>query len=214
MKIYLIEADWNKCKYLQLYFTGEDVTVVHMAFEDFMKTHTIQCVVSPANSFGLMDGGYDEALTAWYGHQLEQRVQQYILDRYYGEQPVGTSFLIDAGKDNQVLIHTPTMRTPQEIVDPRIIYQCMRTTLMEAQRHSIDSILIPMFGGATGNVKPQTVAKFMWQAYHQIQNPPKEINWDYVETVEMLPEKDFRLNDWLSQQKEAFNDGEFDRRTF
>ena len=124
--------------------------------------------------------------------KLQERVQQYIIDNFYGEQPVGTSFIIETNKDNQYLIHTPTMRTPEEILDARIIYQCMRTTLIVAKQNNIKSILIPMFGASTGNVKPQVVSKMMYKAYEQITNPPKEINWNYVSTIEMPPEKDFR----------------------
>lgn len=83
------------------------------------------------------------------------------------------------------------MRTPEEIVDPRIIYQCMRTTLIVAKKNNIQSILIPMFGVDVGKVKPQIVSKMMWKAYKQINNPPKKIDWEYVEIVDMLPEENF-----------------------
>lgn len=194
MDIYLIEKDYNKYKYLELYFntyTKGKIKVVNTDLKTFLTNNKVQCVVSPANSFGLMDGGYDLELTNWYGNQLQERVQQYIIDNYYGEQPVGTSFIIETNKDNQYLIHTPTMRTPEEIVDARIIYQCMRTTLIVAKQNNIDSILIPMFGAHTGNVKPQIVAKMMLKAYQQINNPPSKIDWNYAEIVDMLPEEDF-----------------------
>ena len=197
MKIYLIEMDREKYFCLKEYFDNEDVVLVNDSFESFIKSNEVQCVVSPANAFGLMDGGYDLALTKWYGNQLQERVQKYIIDYYYGEQPVGTSFIIEAGKDNQYLIHTPTMQTPQAIVDPRVIYQCMRSTLIEAKRNEIVSILIPMFGGMTGRVKPQIVAKMMWKAYKQMKNTPQKLDWDYAEEIELLPEKDFHIEtDW------------------
>lgn len=147
MQIYLIERDYQKFKYLTLYFAEEDIILINDDFNNFMSKNKdkIECVVSPANSFGLMDGGYDLVLTQWYGNQLQERVQKYIIENFYGEQPVGTSFIIPTNKDNQYLIHTPTMRTPQAIIDPRIIYQCMRTTLIEAKKNNINSILIPMF---------------------------------------------------------------------
>lgn len=194
MKIYLIEREINKFKYLKAYFENEDVILINDDFKNFINKNIVQCIVSPGNSFGLMDGGYDLALTEWYGNQLQDRVQKYIINNYYGEQPVGTSFIIETKKDNQYLIHTPTMRTPQEIIEPRIIYQCMRTTLIVAKRNNIESILIPMFGGSVGNVKPQVIAKLMWLAFKQINNPPQKIDWDYVETVEMLPEENFSLD--------------------
>ena len=198
MEIYIIEIDKRKFKYLSAYFSNyNDVHLVNESFESFMKKNkdAIECVVSPGNSFGLMDGGYDLALTEWYGKQLQERVQEYIINNYYGEQGVGTSFIIPTNKDNQFLIHTPTMRTPQEIIDPRIIYQCMRSTLIEAINNKVKSILIPMFGASIGNVKPQVVSEMMFKAYTQIKNPPKNINWDYVETIEMLPISDFQQND-------------------
>lgn len=183
MQIYIIEKDFNKFKYLQLYFKDENVILVNESFEEFIKNTKVQCVVSPANSFGIMDGGYDLALTKWYGNQLQERVQKYIIENYYGEQPVASSFIIDAGKDNQYLIHTPTMRTPEKIVDSRIIYQSMRTTLMVAMQNKMESILIPMFGGLTGCVRPQVVAEMMYLGYYQIMNPRKKICWETIKEL-------------------------------
>lgn len=187
MKIYLLERDPDKCGSLRSYFEGApDVETVQDDFRHFMQTRQVECVVSPANAFGLMDGGYDLAITEWFGNQLQERVQQYILEHFYGEQPVGTSFLIDAGMDGQSLIHTPTMRTPQPILNPGIIYQCMRTTLMCAMEHQVGSIVIPMFGGATGRVRPQLAAEMMWKAYRQIREPPEKIDWNYAKSVEII----------------------------
>ncbi|MGB3240982.1 MAG: hypothetical protein WBB29_22045 [Geitlerinemataceae cyanobacterium] len=50
------------------------------------------CLVSPANSFGMMDGDMDAAIVRYFGQSLMDRVQRRILDDYLGEQPVGTSF--------------------------------------------------------------------------------------------------------------------------
>ena len=185
-KIYLLEREAKKCSILRLYFDcAPEVETVQDEFRHFMETHAVQCVVSPANAFGLMDGGYDLAITEWFGDQLQQRVQQYILDHFWGEQPVGTSFLLDAGRDGQSLIHTPTMRTPQRILDARVIYQCMRTTLMCAAEHSVESIVIPLFGGSTGGVRPQLAAEMMWRAYRQLKAPPERLDWNYASKVEI-----------------------------
>ena len=188
MKIYLIERDYQKFQYLKECFIEEDVVLVNDSFQSFMAKNKVQCVVSPANAFGLMDGGYDLAITEWYGNQLQDRVQEHIIKNFFGEQPVGTSFIIETNKDNQYLIHTPTMQTPQLIKDPRVIYQCMRSTLIEARKNNIESILIPMFGGSCGGVKPQIVAKMMWAAYTQLKSPPQEIDWRYAEKTKLLSE--------------------------
>ena len=186
MKIYIIDSSKEKLSYLESYFNGcEEVQCVCEDLHAFLSNNLVECVVSPANSFGIMDGGYDLAITEYFGDQLQERVQDFILNNFYGEQPVGTSFIIDAGKDNRTLIHTPTMRTPQKIKDPLVVYQCMRSTLMCALRNNVQSILIPMFGGGCGGVHPEVISEMMWRAYCQISNPPERIDWKYVEQHEI-----------------------------
>lgn len=180
MKIYIIEKDKDKFKYLVPYFDDlEDVILINTDFNSFMNEYNIECIVSPANSFGIMDGGYDLAITNYFGKELQNKVQNYIIENYYGEQPIGTSFIIDIN-EKQKLIHTPTMRIPSKIKDERIIYQCMRTTLITAKQNNVENILIPMFGSLTGGIHPRIVAKMMRYAYEQIQEPPEKLTWDYV----------------------------------
>ena len=76
MKIYLLDINkemtdaWNK------YFDLPNVEIVNEDFATFMNKHpNIEAVVSPANSFGLMDGGYDKAITDYFGKQLMKDVQ-------------------------------------------------------------------------------------------------------------------------------------------
>ncbi len=94
-----------------------------------------------------MDGGFDLAISAEFGWGLQNRVQEYIVEHYKGEQPIGSSFIIDIGTNNMKLIHTPTMRIPFAVKDPMIVYQCMRTTLMVALENHIETIVIPAFCG-------------------------------------------------------------------
>jgi O-acetyl-ADP-ribose deacetylase (regulator of RNase III) len=181
MKIYLLSMNRAATSNWHKHFANEpNVKVVCSDFIQFMKSTSVECVVSPANSFGLMDGGYDEAITAWFGDQLQERVQQYIIDELRGEQIVGTSFIIDAGKDNQYLIHTPTMRIPSKILEPQIIYSCMRSCLSTAIDNNISSIVIPAFGGTTGRVPYDMVADLMYKAYYQICNPKSTIKWSNI----------------------------------
>lgn len=178
MKIYLLDRSLTMTLWWKDYFANcSNVEIVCDDFAKFMKTHNIQCIVSPANSYGLMDGGYDLAITNYFGQELQKQVQKYIVDNLYGEQPVGTSIIININ-DYQKLIHTPTMRLPSRIKDPMVIYHCMRTCLMTALNNNIESIVIPAFGGSCGHVDFQIIAEMMYNAYYQVFNPPKEINWD------------------------------------
>jgi len=191
MKIYLLDINKNMTDaWEKLFHPLKDVEIINEDFATFMDKHpNIEAVVSPANSFGLMDGGYDKAITDYFGEGLMKDVQKSILLKWNGEQPVGTSMTIPIynrtfttilGTRYCVLIHTPSMRTPEVIKDSRIIYQCMRTTLIEAKRQEIKSIVIPAFGGLTGKVPCNEIAKMMLLAYKQLCNKPNEINWDYA----------------------------------
>lgn len=186
MKIYILDESKEKLDIIKEYFEDDSIIFVQDEFAHFMQTNSVDCVVSPGNSFGIMDGGYDMAITAWFGEQLQNRVQQYILDDFYGEQPVGTSFIIKANDNGQSLIHTPSMRIPQKIKDETVIYQCMRSTLICAKQNNVKSIVIPLFGGGCGKVAPNVIAKMMNLAYIQINNPPQKLDWEYVEYVNMM----------------------------
>lgn len=193
MKIYLLDINPHMTKAWEAYFKDiDDVEIVNTDFHSFMFNYTVDAVVSPANAFGLMDGGYDGAITRYFGKQLMKDVQYKIITEWYGEQPVGTSISVpikgkqvyynDKIKD-MILIHTPTMRTPSLIVDDKVIYQCMRTTLIEAIKNNVKNIVIPAFGGATGGIPFDTVAKMMYLAYTQINNKPDNLNditWEYA----------------------------------
>lgn len=195
MKIYLLDINKNMTDAWEKYFHPlKNIEIVNEDFAAFMDKHpNIEAVVSPANSFGLMDGGYDKAITDYFGEELMKDVQRTIMLKWYGEQPVGTSITVPIrgrivpdkkhglmAKKYAVLIHTPSMRTPERIIDSRIIYQCMRTTLIEAMKQEVDSIVIPAFGGLTGKVPCDVIAKMMFLAYKQIHNQPSELNWGYA----------------------------------
>lgn len=189
IKIYLLDKEigmvdaWNK------YFDHfGNVVIVHQMFDEFMKTYKVEGIVSPSNSFGLMDGGYDLAISNWFGPELQKYVQEKILATYCGEQPVGTSFTcmaeyrhaIGGGHECKMLIHTPTMRYPQRIKDHKIVYNCMRSCLLEAMHNDMESVVIPAFGGACGDVPYNTIAYMMCRAYLQLLSPPSRLDWDYV----------------------------------
>ncbi len=183
IEIYLLDRNIAMTKSWEQFFYGiENVKCVCSDFDEFMEKYSIDCVVSPANAYGLMDGGYDLAISEWFGWDLQKNDQQYIVDHFYGEQPVGTSIIIDTDKDGIKLIHTPTMRYPDKIRDPLVVYQCMRTCLITAMQNNITTIVIPAFGGCTGQVAPHMIAEMMWRAYKQLSEAPSAIRWRYADS--------------------------------
>ena len=58
MKIYFLDKSKGKMSFMKRYFQGEkDVEFICEDLETFLNTTPVECVVSPANSFGIMDGG-------------------------------------------------------------------------------------------------------------------------------------------------------------
>lgn len=151
--------------------------------EPFEWISTFDCLVSPANSFGMMDGGMDAAITRFFGLSLERRVQQRIIEDYLGEQPVGTSFIIETKHPKHpFLAHTPTMRVPMSINGTDVPYSAMWAMLLAIRQHDrtnpqkIRSVVCPGFGTGIGGVAYSEAARQMAIAYDHYLYPPKIIN--------------------------------------
>src|SRR5690348_11540617 len=56
----------------------------------------VQCeaVVSPANSFGFMDGGIDHLYSRHFGWHVQRRLQEAIRGRHHGELLVGQAEIV------------------------------------------------------------------------------------------------------------------------
>jgi len=141
------------------------------------------CLVSPANSFGMMDGGIDAAIIRFFGRSLMTKVQQHILDEFLGEQPVGTSFIVETGHPKHpFLAHTPTMRVPMSIAGTDIPYVAMWAMLLAVRRHNqyaerkISSVACPGLGTGIGRVPYHEAARQMASAYDNFLHPPKFLN--------------------------------------
>lgn len=168
MQIILLDNKKEMCDAWNKYFEGFDDVKIICEYLEFADLDDVDCYVSPANSYGLMDGGYDRALTMLFGNKLQQRVQDYIISNLYGEQQVGTSIIVDIPGENKKLIHTPTMRVPSRIIDTEVVYTSMRSTLICALKNNVKKIVIPAFGGQCGKVPYDTLAKEMYKAYIQV----------------------------------------------
>ncbi|MDZ8263591.1 macro domain-containing protein [Nostoc sp. ChiQUE01b] len=181
MKLILVAPDSLLCAAFQQHFNYlPNVEIVNNYFEwlpDF------DCVVSPANSFGMMDGGIDAAIIRFFGHSLMARVQQRILEDYLGEQPVGTSMIVETRHyKHPFLAHTPTMRVPMIIAGTDISYIAMWAMLLAVRHHNqhakqkINTIACPGLGTGIGRVPYTEAARQMALAYDHFLYPPKHLN--------------------------------------
>lgn len=70
-------------------------------------------MVSPANSFGFMDGGIDALYVEQFGIEVQNRLRRAILTRHHGELLVGQADIVSTGHPQApYLVAAPTMRVP------------------------------------------------------------------------------------------------------
>lgn len=92
-------------------------------------------IVSPANSFGFMDGGIDFAYVGRFGEHIQDQLQTYIKETWDGELPVGCAAVIATDdKATPYIIAAPTMRVPMILKDSVNPYLATAAALRMAKR--------------------------------------------------------------------------------
>ena len=151
-----------------------EVPGVMVSRGDILKPKA-DAIVSPANSFGYMDGGIDLLYSRFFGWEIETKLQTLLLDQHYGELPVGQAVIIATGhKSIPFLVSAPTMRVPTSIGETANVYLAFRAALIAVLEHnasaaaSIESLLVPGLGTGIGEVTPDRAARQMRLAYDAI----------------------------------------------
>lgn len=151
-------------------------------------------IVSPANSFGWMDGGIDLAYRERFGHRLERAVQRQIESHHNGELPVGEAMLVHAGDERiRSVVIAPTMRIPERVPDTVNAYLAMRAALLafralERQMRRPCVLLSPGLCTLSGRMPPMRAAAQMRHAWdvvaggHRLETPAAAI-FEHVRMV-------------------------------
>lgn len=129
-------------------------------------------IVSPANSFGFMDGGVDYAISERLGWDLEKRLQQQIRELPEGELLVGKALVLETGDATiPYLISAPTMRIPTNFnIDTSVnAYLAMKAALLAAVQHPhISSVAFPGLCTGVGRMQPMIAARQMFMAWEEV----------------------------------------------
>ncbi len=157
---------------------------------EFVSVHRgsildLECdaVVSPANSFGFMDGGIDAVYTRHFGSEVQERRQEAIRAHHQGELLVGTADVVSTGDDRiPFLIAAPTMRVPMILKDTVHPYLAARAALLLVEsgifatgphtgrrvNEHIRSVAFPGLGTGVGRVSADTCARQMRAALDDV----------------------------------------------
>jgi O-acetyl-ADP-ribose deacetylase (regulator of RNase III) len=130
-------------------------------------------LVSPANSFGFMDGGIDGIYLDHYGADIQLRVRRAIMDHHGGELLVGAAEIVETDATPPFLIAAPTMRVPMRLGDSvnpylaaRAVFRLVTTGVFTSGTRAGDtvagavrSIAMPGLGTGVGGIGPNTCAR-------------------------------------------------------
>lgn len=140
-------------------------------------------LVSPANSFGFMDGGIDMLYTQYFGLHLQERLQDVIQARHSGELLVGAAEIVETGhEDKPFLIAAPTMRVPMVLRESVNPYLAARAVLLlvkqgifthgtyagEKISDYVETVAFPGLGTGVGRVSPDICAYQMRTAIEEV----------------------------------------------
>jgi O-acetyl-ADP-ribose deacetylase (regulator of RNase III) len=183
--LWLVHPEEAMCAAFRRRFAGlRGVRVIRGRFED-LEPH--DCFVTAGNAFGIMTAGIDAAIVRRFGEGLMQRVQHHIMDRFFGEQPVGTAFLVPTGDATLPFVcHAPTMRVPGNIDGTDKVYTATWAALLAVQAHNtssgekVETLAFPAMGTGFGGVPFDEAARQMAAAYRHYLEPPHRLDWDFV----------------------------------
>jgi len=165
---------------------SELVTVVQQDMRNLMES---DAVVSPANCFGIMDGGIDKVYRDMFGSSLEDRVQDAIktAGSFNGS---GRAFL-PIGE--ALIVRTEDKRSPYFIVAPTVVMPGHEATADHVERaffaivqlvlanKKIRRVVCPGLGCGVGRLNPAIMAQHLRRAFDVAWKNPAESSdqWHY-----------------------------------
>lgn len=151
-----------------------DYPEVNIVLRDSLSPNS-DAVVSSANSFGFMDGGFDYKLSEYFGWDLEKRLQEKIKREYCGELLVGQAVVIETGNQRiPYLISAPTMRVPRALSNDSVnAYLATRAALsvienFNKEKKKISHVSFPLLCTGIGEMPTTTSARQMRTAYDEV----------------------------------------------
>ena len=135
-----------------------------------LQIPTADCLVCPGNSYGMMEASESKSITILL-KEIKNHIKNVIDNAYYGEQPVGTSIIINTNnKHYKMMAYVPISRYNPDIsntINPYIAFRSLLSTVLNHNKVSdnkIHTILCPPFGLEHG-ISPEESSRQMRLAY-------------------------------------------------
>lgn len=137
------------------------------------QEYKIHAIVSPANSFGFMDGGIDKPLNVMFP-KIDVKLRQMInfanfatTPRGLPYLPVGKCIMIETNNSTcPYMISAPTMYMPERITETDNVYKAFKS-ILNAHGNKKVTIACPGLGTLTGMMTPVDSALQILRAYNE-----------------------------------------------
>lgn len=130
------------------------IDIHNFPLSQFPASFTFDTIVSPANSYGRLDGAFDDAISRAFSPTddylaLTRKAQQDLYKQWRGFAPPGTCTMIRIPDEfhersrniwgTKRIALCPTMRTPQDTRwDKEVVYECVWSMLCAVGNHNMD----------------------------------------------------------------------------
>lgn len=136
------------------------------------KPGLINSLVSPANSFGFMDGGIDKVYLEMVGLNFQNTLQNAIRSRPGREVLVGQCVALSTENERfPVILSAPTMRVPMRLPEDTINPYLAALAVFN-ERQPGEALWIPGMGTGCGGVCPDDSARQIRAAYDTWNDSP------------------------------------------
>jgi O-acetyl-ADP-ribose deacetylase (regulator of RNase III) len=146
-----------------------------------------EAIVSPANSYGYMDGGIDLVYRNFFGLGLQNRLQALLQEKYGGFLPVGEAVVISTQHERiPYLVAAPTMEKPGDVSRTDNAYRAMKACLLKTLEYNrrqmatggkiIQRLLVPGLATGVGGMDPFTSAEQMRRAWDEVAASTEDIS--------------------------------------
>jgi O-acetyl-ADP-ribose deacetylase (regulator of RNase III) len=175
IKIIFFDKDYNKInKYKNVLSHIPNFEFIHSDFDQIMLNKNINAIVSPANSYGYMNGGIDSNINMFLNN-IQPIVQNQISKYGFLDQagrnylPVGKCIVVKS-TNNFYLFVTPTMQTPKKILpgenNVSIAFFALLQIISQWNTKYPLIIACPCLGTGVGMLDPELSAQQILQAYN------------------------------------------------
>jgi O-acetyl-ADP-ribose deacetylase (regulator of RNase III) len=154
--------------------------VIHVALGDITQL-TVDAIVNPANSLGIMENGVARTIKVEGGDSVEEEAKS------AAPVAVGAAVVTGAGQLwCKAVIHAPTMEEPGMKIGVENVRRATRAALLAAGRNGYETIAFPGMGTGTGQVPYDEAARAMVDELRAHKMPQPSTIWLIATNHDMI----------------------------